>query len=279
MAVKIDNHHNARPQSGIQEAEAVVEIRVEGSFTRFIAVFHRADSEYLGPIRSARPSDAMVVLPLSASMIVSGGQPWVRAGISALGVDFLTETARGMFRISSRRAPHNLYGSTEQLRETADSRGFSDEGPAQPWLPFGEMHEEAEPATSAQITFAPGTAVTWDWDGEAWARTFGATPSTWRDQDGETGEVTADTVVALVGNFYTASPPGGQSGSSVPATNTVGEGRALILAEGKVIEGTWSRESAEDPFTLLTTDGEPMLVPPGFLWLSIVPDVGSITWE
>lgn len=279
MAVKIDNHHNARPQSGIQEADAVVEIRVEGSFTRFIAVFHGADSEYLGPIRSARPSDAMVVLPLSASMVVSGGQPWVRAGISALGVPFLTETASGMFRISSRRAPHNLYGSTVDLRETADSRGFSDEVPSQPWLPFGEMHEAAEEATSAQITFARGTTVTWDWDGEMWARTFGATPSTWRDQDGETGKVTADTVVALVGNFYTASPPAGQSGSAVPATNTVGEGRAVILAEGKVIEGTWSRESAEEPFTLLTTDGEPMLVPPGLLWLSIVPDVGSITWE
>ncbi|HSM44798.1 MAG TPA: DUF3048 domain-containing protein, partial [Acidimicrobiia bacterium] len=64
IAVKIDNHHNARPQSGIQEAEAVVEIRVEGSFTRFIALVHRVDSEYLGPIRSARPSDAMVILPL-----------------------------------------------------------------------------------------------------------------------------------------------------------------------------------------------------------------------
>lgn len=279
MAVKIDNHPNARPQSGIQEAEAVVEIRVEGSFTRFMAIFHTADSEYLGPIRSARPSDAMVVLPLSATMVVSGGQPWVRAGISSIGVPFLTETASGMFRISGRRAPHNLYGSTLALRETADARGFSDEAPAQPWLPFGEMHEGAEEATSARITFAQGTTVTWDWDGENWARTFGSTPSTWRDQDGETGQVTADTVVALVGNFYTASPPAGQSGSSVPATDTVGEGRAVVLSAGKVIEGTWSRDSADEPFTLLTTDGEPMMVPPGFLWLSIVPSVGSITWD
>jgi hypothetical protein len=279
MAVKIDNHPNARPQSGIQEAEAVVEIRVEGSFTRFIALFHTADSEYLGPIRSARPSDATVIFPLSATMVVSGGQPWVRAAISAIGVPFLTETASGMFRISSRRAPHNLYGSTLALRETADSRGFSDERPAQPWLPFGEMHEEAEEATSARITFAQGTTVTWDWDGEAWARTFGSSASSWRDQDGETGQVTADTVVALVGNFYTASPPAGQSGSSVPATDTVGEGRAVVLSAGRVIEGTWSRDSADEPFTLLTADGEPMMVPPGFLWLSIVPNVGSIAWD
>lgn len=276
---RLDNHHSARPQSGIQEAEAVVEIRVEGSFTRFIALFHTVDSEYVGPIRSGRPSDAMVVLPLSATMAISGGQPWVRAGISAVGVPFLTETASGMFRVSGRRAPHNLYGSTEVLRETATARDFPDEAPAQPWLPFGEMHEDAEPATSAQITFAGASVITWDWDGEKWARTFGSSPSNWIDVDGETEQMTADTVVALVGNFYTASPPAGQGGSSVPATNTVGEGRAVILAEGKVIEGTWSRETAEDPFTLLTEDGEPMLVPPGFLWLSIVPDVGSIVWE
>jgi hypothetical protein len=279
LAVKIDNHPNARPQSGIQEAEAVIEIRVEGSFTRFIALFHGTDSEHIGPIRSGRPSDAMVVLPLSATMITSGGQPWVRAGITSVGVPFLTETANGMFRASGRRAPHNLYGSTPVLRETVNSREIPDEPPLQPWLPFGEMHEDAEPANSATITFAGGSVVAWDWDGETWERSFGSTPSEWRDVEGETGRVSADTLVALVGRFFTASPPAGQGGSSVPATSTVGEGRAVVFAEGKAIEGVWSRESAEDPFTLLTADGEPILVPPGVLWLSIVPDVGNVEWE
>jgi hypothetical protein len=39
IAFKIDNNINARPQSGLQEADAVHEILVEGGMTRFLAFF------------------------------------------------------------------------------------------------------------------------------------------------------------------------------------------------------------------------------------------------
>ena len=37
IAFKIDNNLNARPQSGLQEADSVMEILVEGGMTRFLA--------------------------------------------------------------------------------------------------------------------------------------------------------------------------------------------------------------------------------------------------
>jgi hypothetical protein len=98
LAVKIDNHPNARPQSGIQQADGVMEVRVEGGLTRFIALFHHSDSDYVGPIRSARPTDAKLVAPLGATLVISGGQEWVRAGIVALGVPYVSDTRPGMFR-------------------------------------------------------------------------------------------------------------------------------------------------------------------------------------
>ena len=39
IAFKIDNNINARPQSGLQEADSVHEILVEGGMTRFLAFF------------------------------------------------------------------------------------------------------------------------------------------------------------------------------------------------------------------------------------------------
>ena len=48
VAVKIDNHPKARPQSGLQSADAVYEILVEGGLTRFIALFHQSDDTYVG---------------------------------------------------------------------------------------------------------------------------------------------------------------------------------------------------------------------------------------
>ena len=79
IAVKIDNHPEARPQSGLQEADAVIELLVEGGFTRFIAVFHDNDSEYLGPVRSIRPTDSTIIPAIPAPFAMSGVSHGCRA--------------------------------------------------------------------------------------------------------------------------------------------------------------------------------------------------------
>ena len=52
IAFKIDNNINARPQSGLQEADAVHEVLVEGGMTRFLAFYMDKTSSYVGPILS-----------------------------------------------------------------------------------------------------------------------------------------------------------------------------------------------------------------------------------
>lgn len=277
LAVKIDNHWDARPQSGIRDADAVFEILVEGGLTRFMAVFHSSDSEMLGPIRSGRPSDAAIVRPLDAVLVISGGQPWVQSGIRALGVEIIGDTRPAMFRISSRSAPHNLYGSTLALRETADERELPDEPPTTSLWGFGdELPEDAIEASEVTFTFSNSFEATWAWDGNAYYRTVEGSDSNWVNADEETTRISADVLIAIVGEQYTASPPAGSSGSSVPATSTIGSGLVHLFHSGKTISGTWERETAEDPFTFLTEDGEPLLVPAGWAWVSIVPDRGEV---
>ena len=55
VAVKIDNYRLARPQWGLDLADAVIELNVEG-VTRFVALF-QTDLPEVGPVRSARTSD------------------------------------------------------------------------------------------------------------------------------------------------------------------------------------------------------------------------------
>ena len=40
IAFKVDNNLNARPQSGLQEADTVMEILVEGGMTRFLSILY-----------------------------------------------------------------------------------------------------------------------------------------------------------------------------------------------------------------------------------------------
>ncbi len=57
LGVMIENHQEARPQSGISKADVVYEAVAEGGITRFLAIFYcGASSEevQVGPVRSAR---------------------------------------------------------------------------------------------------------------------------------------------------------------------------------------------------------------------------------
>ena len=126
IAFKIDNNINARPQSGIQESDAIFEILVEGGMTRFLAFFYDKVSTYLGPIRSARPTDPTIVRPYGGVLVVSGATAGLLPQIRELEVPVLTEQSPpSMFRTSDRSAPHNLYADTELVRKVIDENGMT----------------------------------------------------------------------------------------------------------------------------------------------------------
>src|SRR3954447_1343617 len=76
LAVKIDNINAARPQAGIDHADVVVEELVEGGLTRLFAVFQCDSASSVGPVCSARTSDADLLALLHGSVFgFSGANP------------------------------------------------------------------------------------------------------------------------------------------------------------------------------------------------------------
>ncbi len=186
LAVKIDNHWNARPQSGLQEADAIYELVVEAGLTRFIALFQDNDTDYMGPMRSGRPTDPTLLAPLGATFTISGAQDWVAARIVGAGVPLIGEVRPATFRISSRRAPHNLYVDTVKLRDYAEVRGYSNEPPPD-LFQWGPAVPAATGAESITMRFSPETTALWEWDGERYLRTTNGEVHEWITLDGETG--------------------------------------------------------------------------------------------
>jgi hypothetical protein len=278
IAVKIDNHPNARPQSGIDQADAMIETIVEGGITRFIALFHDDDADYIGPIRSLRPTDSAVVAPIEAPIAISGGQAWIQQLAAQRGVRLIGET-QGYFRVGARPAPHNLYSDTNAIRRTADGRGWPDDRP--PGLfEIGEWWIPDERATEIRLDWSSGNIIRWVWEEEdgVYTRWMGQTPHTWVHRDQTVGQVSADVLIVIAGTQHLVSPPGGD-GSTVPGIETRGSGRAWVFALGRVWEGTWSREGYRDPFRLFELDGSPAVVPPGIPWISFFPSDRAVTYE
>ena len=283
IAVKIDNHWNARPQTGIERADAVYELLVEGGLTRFIALYHHSDAEYLGPIRSGRPTDPTLVKFLDAPLQISGAQSWVVGLINSYDVKLLGDNGNTTFRIGSRSAAHNLYGSTISMREESDRRGYDDEPPSQPIFDFGEPTPGTEEAEMVNLDWSDNPVVRWEWTGTEYIRFNGDNPHNWLSapEDGEDRvetQIATDTLVVIEATRYTARSSSG-AGSAVPALDTVGEGTAYVFYDGVVVEGTWARESAGERFELTLDDGTPITIPAGRLWISIFPSNQQVTWE
>jgi hypothetical protein len=271
LMVKIDNAVAAQPQSGIQLADAMVELVVVHGTTRFIAMFHYSDAEYLGPIRSLRPIAAAV----NGTMVNTGAQPWVTGMAIERDIPRVTFYPSIMYRIPERSLPNNVYGSTFDFREFADDRGFPDEAPT-PWLPFGDPPLPQYPAQNVTLTWGQGVNdVEWRYNSdtrtyERWVR---GDYQEWLDEEGERGTIDAEVLIVISGRFYIAHAPVNAPGSRtpVPAIDTVGSGRAWVFAKGGGWEGTWERDSEREPFRFLDVLGNAATVPPGRLWVSLLP--------
>ena len=285
LAFKIDNNINARPQSGLQEADSVFEILVEGGMTRFLAFFLDNTSKYLGPIRSARPTDPTVVRPYDGTLVVSGATDGLIPTIRELGVPVLEEvTAPAMFRIGSRIAPHNLYADTELVREVVDSRGFKflQPGP-QPLYPFGfNQNNWDSGANKITIQYSEFTTVIWKLDGNRYSRFIIDAYSSDKDavahnfisQDGNYSDIlSTETIVVIQGALYK------DKATTLPSILTVGIGDLFIFNDGKYVQGNWRRTDISENFEFFDLNQNPIEVPPSSQWIHIVPNEGQITWS
>ncbi len=274
IGIKNDNNLNARPQSGPQHADAVVEVLVEGGMTRFINIFYQSDTTYHGPIRSARPTDPTMLKPLGGVLVVSGATGGLIPEIVNMGVHVITDSRPEFYRISSRKAPHNLYADTKILKSSAISKGYKKTDTPQPLFPWGDPSFDNWINNSyLTLPFSGFTETTWTWNGSSYSRTyFDAYKNKrndnihyWSDINGNTGEILFETVIALFCEPYIHP-------LQLPSVKTIGEGRAVILHGGKMLDARWKRGSNSDPFHIVDSNNNILYVPKGKVWISLVPN-------
>ena len=274
IGIKNDNNVNARPQSGPQAADAVFEVLVEGGMTRFINIFYQSDTSYHGPIRSARPTDPTVLRPVGGVLIASGATGGLIPEITDMGVPVITDRRPEYFRITSRNAPHNLYADTSKLKQLAVNKGYKKYNNPQPLFPWGDPSLDSWSNNSfLKLTFSSYTSTTWTWNGSSYVRTYYDAYKNssdnnihyWISQNGTQGQITATTIIALFCEPYIHP-------LQLPSVKTVGEGRAIILNKGKLLDARWKRGSNLDPFHIVDKNDNILYVPKGKVWISLVPN-------
>ncbi|MGF1599710.1 MAG: DUF3048 domain-containing protein [Acidimicrobiales bacterium] len=261
LVVKIDNGSSARPQSGLNRADLVVEEEVEGGITRLAAVFH-SRSTVVGPVRSGRTTDIGIVSGLGGPLLVySGANDVTDALLRRMPAVQNRSAARssGYWRDRLRRAPSNLY--TDTGPHWASATG----GPPPALFAYGDPPAPTGSADGEIILAYQANRVTWGWDGERWLRSQGG-----RDHITDGGERVSATNVVVIETERVATGMVDSSGATVPEFPFVGSGPATVYRDGARVDGRWTRPTLRSVATLTATDGTVIELRPGRTWIELV---------
>jgi len=270
VAVKIDNNAQARPQAGLEAADVIYEEFTEG-ITRFVVVFQSSDAALVGPVRSVRPGDPAIVKPFGGALVFSGGSPPVLSVVRAAGITQVTENDTDTLkRRSGKRAPHNLYTTTEAMFRKAGA------GAAPPALatflaPGAPLTAGGgTPVSTLRLSAAPGVTASYAWDPAAsvWKRSTDGRPHVL-----EGGAQLSPRNVIVQYAPYVTFP----ADQKVRFPEVVGSGDAVVFVGNTQVRGKWTKSSAGAMTTYADSAGRPIPLAPGQTWVHLQTPGSPVT--
>jgi hypothetical protein len=278
IAVMIDDHPDARPQSGFTDAAVVWHAPAEGGVPRYMLVFQDRVPESVGPVRSARQYYVAWAAEWDAVYAHVGGSPQALDTLRRQGNGQLVYNADefrwgGIYfhRSTDRVPPHNVYTTGKELRRLAKRLGAVDELQEAAW-DFGPAIPPAQRRIGGRITVAYSyNTITYDYDRET-NRYLRSVSGEGEQIDRGTGERVAPTnVVVMLMSF---GPLNDGSNKHRLEARFVGEGRAWIATNGRTIKGTWRKDGMQEPTQFFDAEGRPVTLTVGQTFIQVLP-IGS----
>ncbi|GEM02898.1 putative lipoprotein YerB [Halolactibacillus halophilus] len=265
IAVMVNNHPKARPQSGLSAADIVFEILAEGNITRLMAMFHSKVPDVIGPVRSARPYYFNLADDYGALYIYHGAAGFIEDMLKNGAADYLNgayyDNNQMLFkRESFRVAPHNSYLLTNGIEATATNKGYSLEQSPEPLTFTREDIKTTE--TASDISFSYGNETTryvYDTTLETYTR--------FNDQ-AQTKELSDETPITLDNIFILETDHEVIDSAGRREIDLTSSGDALLLQKGYVKRVKWENR---DGRLLPVENGEVVPFVPGQTWVNVLP--------
>lgn len=269
FSVMIDNHEEAWPPAGIEDAFLVIEAPVEAGISRMLAFYsEEQDVEKIGPVRSARPYYLDWAAELDALYTHVGGSNAALDQIASGGTFDINQYWWGDFfwrENGNRYAPHNVFTSTALLRDFYEMReeaGFAPTRLYDVWT-FKDPEPTREESRLHIDFWAPVYVVDWMYDkqvGRYVREQFG------EPHVSESGvQITADNVAVVITDVEIIDNVGRRE------IRTSGEGEGYVLQDGRVIEATWKKPSTSERLKFYDrATGVEIIMNAGVTWIEVV---------
>lgn len=305
MGVMIENHEEARPQSGISSADIVYEAIAEGGITRTLNMFYCNDAKMIGPVRSARTYFVDFVSEYGGNPLyahVGGantdGPADALGQIESYGWNNYNDLnqfsigfpvfVRDYDRLGRTVATeHTMYSSTTKLWDyAAKTRKITTEDEdGKAWdanfIPYTFKEDEAVAARPAAQTISYNFWEGYAAYGVTW--TYNKTTNTYMRANGgkphldlnTNKQLAAKNVVILFMKESRAND--GYEGNLHMLYGTKGTGKAMVFIDGKQVDATWSKKNRTAHLYIKDNRGKDIQFNRGQIWFSVVAPDTEVT--
>ncbi len=275
VAMMVENTHATLPQYGLNRADIIVECPVEGGITRLLAVFQDySGMGIIGNVRSCRPYYVPFANDFDAVYLHAGASPEGSDLLNSGAVDHIDGTSGtgGAFyyRDNSRRAPHNLYTSSEGIDQGIEAFGFEREHDAS-YAGNLRFADDEEPVLllngmdAAAVSLYYRDARPWfeyhEDDGLYYRYEFGAAQIDGTDQS----QLAVKNIILQEcgSSFYDM-----EAGTLNLDCYSGGNGK--YLTNGKCIDIVWRRDSRNSAVRYYDLSGNEITLNQGKTWIEVI---------
>ena len=281
IAIMIDNHSDAWPQAGLNQAYMVYEIIVEGGETRLMALFKGVDLEKIGPVRSARHYFIDYAMENDAIYVHFGQSPQAQSDIKKFSIhdiNGIAEDGTTFWRVNDKAAPHNAVTSTENLLESARSKNYRTTSTEESVLNYvtDEVNlEDGQVADTVTIPHSDLQTVTYEYDEENQVYVRHARGEEQTDWDTDEPITTKNIIITFCNNYtLTDSENKGRQG-----LRNIGTFDGYYITNGRAIRIQCIKNAREEKTIYQDMEGNEIQVNDGNTFVNICPTNADVEIE
>jgi hypothetical protein len=295
IAVMIDDHVGARPQSGFNAASVVWQAPAEGGIPRYMLVFQDQLPTRVGPVRSSREYYIEWAAEWNAMYVHAGGSPQALETLALRGTGGWVWNAeafrwegRYLLRVHEVKvpngptyplvAPHNLYTNGGLLEQLAARLRATDRPIAPVWRFGPDAPPEDRPVGARLGVVYPYEAISYRYDAvtNTYRRFISSGGPLKLQIDAADGLPVAPRNVVILKMAFGPLNDGHPDKHRLEASN-VGHGVAWISTNGVTVKGTWRKASATAPTLLFGPDGQPVTLTVGQTFIEVMTLQDTVT--
>ena len=272
VAVMIDNHTSARPQSGLQNASVVYETLAEGGIPRFMAVYADKNVKEVGPVRSTRPYFVREAAEINAALAHAGGSPDGLKLLTKLRMpnfEGLKLFAKYFYRSHS-GGVHGLYTTMGKMYDAISHSKLAKVKPLYPsWL-YGDgaalsQRPNGKHGATIDLGYGKSYDIEYRYDKKLnafWRFTGGRAHM---DRTSKKQISVRNVVIMNVSKEKVLDRKGRLE------VNVVGKGTGYVLNNGKATKILWSKKGDRGRTIFTDTSKQEITFNRGNTWVTIVP--------